>query len=164
MFSVVYCRVFLSLSCIVVYYPINFRVCTNIFVYWNTRYTIHDTRRFRVLKVKLYYLWLRPKYRTDRTSSAVFWLRIYSEFTQYLSIYDTCRVNTIFFIFVKLSVLFKYSCSYFTRWNKILSLKYPKIINSNDFKIISYFKTILIVLLYTYSIIIKHFCYDSCSN
>ena len=37
LFSVVYCRVFLSLSCIVVYYPINYRVCS--FVYWNTRYT-----------------------------------------------------------------------------------------------------------------------------
>ena len=47
-----YCRVFFSLSCIVVYYSINYRVCS--FVYYNTRYTLHDTRRFRLLKVKLY--------------------------------------------------------------------------------------------------------------
>ena len=31
LFSVVYCRVFMSLSCIVVYYSINYRVCS--FVY-----------------------------------------------------------------------------------------------------------------------------------
>ena len=50
LFSVVYCRVFLSLSCIVVYYPINYRVCS--FVYWNTRYTLHDTRYTNISCIK----------------------------------------------------------------------------------------------------------------
>ena len=50
LFSVVYCRVFLSLSCIVVYYPINYRVCS--FVYWNTRYTPHDTRYTKISCIK----------------------------------------------------------------------------------------------------------------
>ena len=48
LFSVVYCRVFSSLSCIFVYYPINYRVCSLVY------YMVHDTQRFRVLKVKLY--------------------------------------------------------------------------------------------------------------
>ena len=31
LFSAVYCRVFPSLSCIVVYYPINYRVCSLVY-------------------------------------------------------------------------------------------------------------------------------------
>ena len=46
LFSAVYCRVFFSLSCIVVY------VVSCIKIH-DTRYTLHDTRRFRVLKMKL---------------------------------------------------------------------------------------------------------------
>ena len=46
--SVVYCRVFLS--CIVVYYPINYRVCS--FVYFNTRYTIQDTWYTKISCIK----------------------------------------------------------------------------------------------------------------